>query len=123
MTLTSVYDVLSSKLDALVAGSKHEQRVLNEKLGMATAQLTDMTNVLRSRLDGVVKGVDNQARLFNSKFDALIEGLENQTRLLTEKLDLVIAGSDRPSQRRVNELAAETRRDEPGPHERRSSPP
>jgi hypothetical protein len=72
-------NLLRSKLDAVVAGSKHEQRLLNERLGATIAQLNDMTNVLRSKLDGVVKGLDDHAKLSNGKFDALIAGLNNQT--------------------------------------------
>src|SRR5262249_10964346 len=73
------------------AGSKNQQRLINDKLGETVRALNDVTNVLRTKLDAVIAGLDNNSRLMNDKLDVWTAGLSNQTRVLNEKLDAIIA--------------------------------
>jgi len=58
-----------------VAGSDHEQVLLNEKFSQ------------------VIEALDNQSNLLNRQFEIVITGLNNQTRLHNEKLNALIAAS------------------------------
>jgi glycosyltransferase domain-containing protein len=85
---------IGNALNALVAGSDNQARILNDRLKELVAGSDNQARILNDRLKELVAGSDNQARILNDRLTELVAGSDNLARLLNEKLSALIAQSD-----------------------------